>query len=205
MEPISGVSGLPSALKIQGRGVGGHQWAGLGQGEESSGRVEGIPPKCLLLYSLQDSQPRQCRIPALWEGSGCWDLNGCPWGLCINHSGDPGAGGTSGGGITQWLPLVTPIQRLHPSPEQEGTQELPVFVFWSFLQPGFCSEFPGKVSGLLLITLLRHGVVQSTCAGEWSVETRRAPRAAGIQQNSWSLAQLVGLGWLIFGPPPCLG
>lgn len=37
MEPISGVSGLPSALKIQGRGVGGHQWAGLGQGEKSSG------------------------------------------------------------------------------------------------------------------------------------------------------------------------
>lgn len=78
----------------------------------------------------------------------------------MNPSGDPGAGGTSGGGtITQWLPLVTPTHCLHPSPDQEGTQELPVFVFWSFLQPGFRSEFPGKVSGLFLIPLLQHGVV----------------------------------------------
>lgn len=42
MEPISGVSWLPSALKIQGRAVGGHHWAGLGEDEESSGEQKGV-------------------------------------------------------------------------------------------------------------------------------------------------------------------
>lgn len=55
MEPISGVSGLPSALKIQGRGMGGHQWAGLGQGEKSSGGQKEFPPN--VSFSIP------CRIP----------------------------------------------------------------------------------------------------------------------------------------------
>lgn len=127
-----------------------------------------------------------------------------PWGLCINSCRDPRAGGTSGGDtVTQWLPLETPIQYLHLSPEQKGTQELPVFVLWSFLLPGFYSEFPGKVSGLLFITVLQHGVVWSSFAGEWSVEIRRAPRAAEIQQSSsWSPGRACGFGLVGFEPKP---
>lgn len=66
-----------------------------------------------------------CRHSSLWEVSDCCDLNQCRRRPCTNQGGETEAGATPGGRATLWL---------HPSPAWEGTRELRVFVFWSFLQ-----------------------------------------------------------------------
>lgn len=51
-----------------------------------------------------------------------------------------------------------------------------VFVFWSFLQLSLCFELPGKISVLLLTTVLQQSS-KPPLLGNGSVETRSAPRA----------------------------
>ena len=91
---------------------------------------------------------------SVWEVRDCRDQNQRRRRTRINQSGE-----TEAGSVTLLLLPCAPHPAPAPVPCLGGDSGAPGLCFLELSAALRCAEFPGKIPGLLLIALLRHGVV----------------------------------------------